>query len=76
VNNTTAVELLTERLEQALRTIHGDVVPLPNRPSAAEYAAMIVKWMPIVAPSQRCPDCGAEAHPETPHYFDRGGTRP
>lgn len=32
------------RLERALRTIHGGVVPLPNRPSTAQYAEMIARW--------------------------------
>lgn len=30
----------------ALRAIHGDVVPLPNRSTVEEYAEMIVRWYP------------------------------
>jgi hypothetical protein len=31
-------------MTRALRAIHGDVVPLPNRCSPAEYAKVIKPW--------------------------------
>ena len=34
-----------KRLRLALLAIHGGVVPLPNRPTVDDYAAMIWKWM-------------------------------
>jgi hypothetical protein len=36
--------LNVERLAATLRLIHGDIVPLPNRASPAEYARVIADW--------------------------------
>ncbi len=37
---------MRDPLAEALRTIHGDRVPLPNRPTPEEYAEVIRRWMP------------------------------
>ncbi len=40
---------LREALIRSLETIHGNIVPLPNRPSVADYADMILRWMPALS---------------------------
>lgn len=35
----------TGALARALRAIHGNVVPLPNRPTPEEYATIIIRWL-------------------------------
>lgn len=47
-----AALLTPERLADALRTIHGNIVPLPNRPTVEEYADIILQWWPAALTSE------------------------
>jgi hypothetical protein len=35
-----------ETLAASLRRIHGSVVPLPNRATVEDYAALLIEWLP------------------------------
>lgn len=55
-----STDALQKRIELSLQTIHGNEVPLPNRPTPEAYAEMIVRWLPEWAQHQ----------PGDPHQYE------
>jgi hypothetical protein len=50
---------------------------LPTPWGEREYAARVAREYAALAPEPPiCADCGAEAHPNTPHYFDHRALAP